>query len=63
MAQDEKKGTNDMLEVMKHILDDQGGQENQGLHDAINEAIKRTEDGEDVDIANLVDQFSEVRKM
>ena len=52
-----------MLEVMKHILDDQGGQENQGLHDAINEAIKRTEDGEDVNIANLVDQFSEVRKI
>ena len=61
-APDENKGKNDMLEVMKHILDDQGGQENQGLHDAIKDAMARTEDGEDVDIANLVDQFSEVGK-
>ena len=59
---DENKGKNDMLEVMKHILDDQGGQENQGLHDAIKDAMARTEDGEDVDIANLVDQFSKVIK-
>lgn len=51
-----------MLEVLQQILVDQGGQDTEGLHDAISEALKRTEDGEDVDIANLVDQFSEVRK-
>ena len=47
-----------MLGALKQILDDQGGQDTEGLI----EAITRAEDGEDVDIADLVDQFSEVRK-
>ena len=56
-------GANDLLGVMKQILEDQpGGQDAAGLHEAVDDAIRRAAEGEDVDVANLVEQFSEVRR-
>ena len=59
-------GASDLLEVMDQILDEQpagGGQDAAGLHEAVDEAIRRAAEGEDVDVANLVEQFSEVRRL
>ena len=60
-------GASDLLEVMDQILDEQPGGGGQGaaggLHEAVDEAIRRAAEGEDVDVANLVEQFSEVRRL
>ena len=60
---EEKKGKKELLEVMKEIIQDQGhGQDNQDtINVAIDDAISRADNDEDVDMADLVEKFTEVR--
>ena len=47
--------------MLKQILADHNDDDTGELHDEITRAIDKLENGEDVEIADLVDKFSDVR--